>query len=101
MAKQFTMIDEDFTCLNCHQVIDSLGYTARDHCPHCLYSIHVDNNPGDRLNECHGLLKPIKIENFKNSYKIIYQCQKCGAIKKNIMARDDNFDLIIKLSTNL
>lgn len=100
MTKQFTMIDEDFKCLNCHQLVNPLGYTARDHCPHCLHSLHVDNNPGDRANNCHGLLKPIKIENFKKTYKIIYQCQTCGIVKKNIMARDDNFDLIIELSKN-
>ena len=96
--KQFTMRDESFTCENCHKEVKPLGYTARDHCPYCLYSKHVDIMPGDRLNECQGLLKPIGIEKFKDTYKIVYQCQKCNQIHKNIMAKDDNFDLIIKLS---
>ena len=93
------MIDEKFICENCHKEVNELGYTARDHCPHCLYSKHVDINPGDRLNSCKGLLKPIDIEKFKDTYKIIYKCTKCQEIHKNIMARDDNYDLIIKLST--
>ena len=58
----------------------------------------MDKNPGDRLNNCQGLLKPIGIEKFKNTYKIIYQCEKCKENHKNIMAQDDNMDLIIQLS---
>ncbi len=93
------MIDENFICENCNKYVKKLNYTARDHCPHCLYSKHVDINPGDRKSTCLGLLVPIDIEKFKNTYKIVYKCQKCGMMHKNIMAADDNFDLIIDLST--
>lgn len=96
--KKFNMIDEDFICENCNYSVKKLNYTARDHCPNCLYSKHVDINPGDRLNACKGLLQPIGIEKFKDTYKIIYECKKCGALHKNIIAKDDNFDLIIDLS---
>ena len=96
--KKFNMIDEKFICEKCNKEIDIAGYTARDHCNHCLYSKHVDINPGDRLNSCKGLLKPIGIEKFKDTYKIIYKCEKCNQTHKNIMAIDDNFDLIIELS---
>ena len=99
--KRFRMIDEEFICDNCHSIVKPLGYTARDHCPYCLYSKHVDILPGDRQNPCHGFLIPIAIEKYKNTYKIIYKCNKCNQIHKNIMANDDNFDLIIKLSTNV
>ena len=98
--KKFTMIDEKFKCENCGMDVDILKYSARDHCPYCLYSKHVDIMPGDRLNECKGLLKPIGIEKYKNTYKIIYKCLKCGQFHKNIMAYDDNYDLIVKLSVN-
>ncbi len=96
--KRFNMIDEGFTCEQCGKNVTKLEYTARDHCPYCLYSKHVDINPGDRLNECKGLLKPIDIEKYKDTYKIIYKCNKCGETHKNIMAKDDNIDLIIELS---
>ena len=75
--KRFNMIDEEFTCENCHKRVTKLGYTAR------------------------GLLKPIGIEKYKDTYKIIYQCDKCKGIHKNIMAKDDNIDLIIELSKNV
>ena len=96
--KKFNMIDEEFTCENCNKKVSKLKYTARDHCPFCLYSKHVDINPGDRANNCKGLLVPIEIEKFKDTYKIIYKCQKCGATHKNIIAKDDNMDAIIELS---
>ena len=96
--KTFTMRDEEFICENCGKQVSKLNYTARDHCPFCLYSKHVDINPGDRLNTCKGLLKPIAIEKFKDNYKIVYKCAKCNQIHKNIMASDDDMDIIIKLS---
>lgn len=96
--KKFTMIDESFVCGYCGKFVTKLGYTARDHCPYCLYSKHVDLNPGDRLNPCRGLLKPIGIEKFKKSYKILYRCEKCHKDHKNIIANDDNMELIIQLS---
>lgn len=96
--KKFNMIDEDFICENCGKMVSKANYTARDHCPYCLYSKHIDINPGDRLNDCKGLLEPVSIEKFKDTYKIIYKCNKCNKIHKNIMANDDNIDLIIELS---
>lgn len=96
--KLFNMINEDFICENCGFEVNKSKYTARDHCPNCLYSKHLDINPGDRLNDCKGLMKPIGIEKFKDSFKIIYKCTKCGEIHKNIIHNDDNMDEIIKLS---
>lgn len=96
--KNFTMRDEEFICENCKELVSPLGYTARDHCPHCLYSKHVDIMPGDRQNTCKGLLKPTGIEKFKDTYKILYKCTSCNELHKNIMAKDDNIELIIELS---
>lgn len=98
---KFKMIDEPFTCEVCEKQIKPLGYTARDHCPYCLSSKHVDINPGDREATCHGILKPVAIEPFKKgTYKIVYKCEKCGIQKKNIAAKDDNFDLIVQIMSN-
>ena len=98
--KRFNMRDEEFICLNCGSKVSKLNYTARDHCPYCLYSLHIDILPGDRKNNCLGLFKPIGIEKYRDTYKIIYQCQKCHQFHKNIMANDDNMNLIIELSKN-
>ncbi len=99
MKKNFTVIDEEFTCINCGNVVPKLNYSSRNHCNHCLHSLHVDKNPGDREETCKGLLVPIDFEKYKDTYKIIYKCEKCNMIRKNIMARDDNFDYLVKLSS--
>ncbi len=96
--KKFTRRDENFTCENCNKNVMPLQYTSRDHCPYCLYSKHVDIFPGDRQNQCHGLLKPIGIEKFKDTYKILYKCTKCNQLHKNIMAKDDSIEKIIEIS---
>jgi len=98
--KRFNMIDENFICEYCGKEVSKLNYTARDHCPFCLYSKHVDILPGDRKNECCGLLKPIDIEKFKDTYKIIYKCEKCNKEHKNIIANDDDFNMILKIMQN-
>ena len=97
--KKFNMIDEEFICENCQKQVSKLEYSARDHCPYCLCSKHVDINPGDRSNECLGILDPIDIEKFKHTYKRVYKCRKCGQLHKNIMANDDDMNMIIKIST--
>ncbi len=99
--KTFNMIDESFICEHCGKNVQKLNYTARDHCPYCLYSKHVDIMPGDRKNSCCGLLEPVSIEKFKDNFKIIYKCQKCKELHKNIMAKDDDMNLIIKLSNQI
>ena len=96
--KLFNMVNENFICEYCGKEVKKSNYTARDHCPFCLYSKHLDINPGDRMNKCKGLMKPIKLEKFKDTFKIIYQCEKCHQFHKNIVHNDDNMDEIIKLS---
>ena len=96
--KKFNELDEGFICENCHKEVNPLNYSSRDHCPYCLYSKHVDINPGDRNNNCHGLLKPIEIEKYKDTYKIIYECEKCKEKHKNIIAKDDDMNKIIEIS---
>lgn len=99
--KQFTKRDEEFICENCGKQVPKLGYTSRDHCPTCLCSKHVDNLPGDRSENCHGILRPIGVElSSKKGYVIIYKCDKCGKIRKNKSAEDDNKELIIELTVN-
>lgn len=70
-SSKFTKIDEEFVCENCGRVVPKLGYTCRNHCPYCLYSKHLDINPGDRAETCHGILEPIGIRN-KSQKRICY-----------------------------
>ena len=96
-------------CGNCGQEF-SLSVpkgTHRDHCPYCLYSVHIDNKPGDRNAWCGSgthddwtpsKLVPIKTITAKNgNFSIVYQCEKCNAKKVNKAAADDNSEELSKL----
>jgi rubrerythrin len=89
---------EDFVCENCGTNVKGSGYT--NHCPECLWSKHVDVSPGDRLEKCGGLMEPVSIEVKGGEYTIFYRCTKCGIKKPNKSAQEDNFEVILKLSTN-
>lgn len=100
-----------FSCKNCNEDISTEGFIGtcnRNHCPHCLYSLHVDKTPGDRLEKCRSLMEPIgltfKEEGFdkygnkkQGELMIIHKCKKCGKININRIAADDGTDKIMKL----
>jgi len=94
--KKFTKKIEDFVCENCGTKVSGNGYT--NHCPNCLYSKHVDINPGDRMSECGGLMKPIEILQKNGEFIILHKCEKCGFERKNKVSDKDNINTIIKLS---
>ena len=99
--KNFTKNDNGFVCVNCGREVNPLGYTSRNHCPHCLCSLHVDVLPGDRANTCKGIQRPIAVEqNAKKGYIIIYKCDKCKAITRNKYAEDDDFEELLKIAKN-
>lgn len=96
MAKHFLRCIEDFVCENCGERVKGNGYT--NHCPNCLFSKHVDINPGDRKATCGGIMEPTRIENGRKGFTIIFRCKKCGEVKKNKSSENDNTDKIIELS---
>jgi len=96
--KKFTRCIEDFICLHCGAAIHGDGYT--NHCPNCLWSMDVDNNPGDRKSNCGGAMRPIGIESSGDKFIIIHKCEKCAKVRRQRAHENDNMDAIIKLSQN-
>ena len=102
--KRFTKNDNTFVCANCGREVLPMGSSSRNHCPFCLCSLHVDINPGDRANECGGLMRPIRSEpDSKHGFIIIHRCEKCGEIRRNraalnAKAQNDNRSLLIRLT---
>jgi len=90
----FVMYNESFECEYCHASITPHPEgSARNHCPSCLCSKHVDDtSPGDRASLCHGKMQPIDIDYRKNKgYMIQHQCVKCKKVMLNKVAPDDKF----------
>ncbi len=96
-----------FTCLNCGSNVPPLiNGSCRNHCPFCLYSLHIDINPGDRASSCQGVLEPTGVDySPKKGWIIIHKCKSCGVVKRNKAALNDpncpdNYEEILRLSTN-
>lgn len=85
--------EESFTCKVCSMTVEPVGAGTdhRNHCPNCLSSIHVDNEPGDRASECHGIMEPISVWVRKNGeWALIHRCKVCGKLSSNRVAADDS-----------
>ncbi len=95
-TKKFQKKVENFICENCGLKVIGNGYT--NHCPNCLYSKHVDVNPGDRGSNCLGLMKPIDLIYKNNNFYIVHQCVKCKHQKNNKAVPGDNFAKLIDLT---
>lgn len=89
----FIAREEPFTCSHCGAAIEPLGSGSyRNHCPHCLWSKHVDHEgPGDRASLCQGLMAPVGIDHdAKKGWMILHRCVKCGKEIPNKTAPDDD-----------
>lgn len=96
--KGFIRTIEDFNCAHCGAVVHGNGYT--NHCPNCLWSRHVDNNPGDRAATCGGMMQPISVESDGERFIITHKCEICGKEKRQRTTDNDNIDTIIDISRN-
>lgn len=98
-TKRFTKNDNSFICANCGNEVPPLKYTSRNHCPKCLCSLHLDVNPGDRASDCAGVMDPVTAEpDPKKGFIITHKCRKCGALRRNKAADDDDRAKLIKLT---
>ncbi|MCL2704437.1 MAG: RNHCP domain-containing protein [Defluviitaleaceae bacterium] len=89
-----------FTCEKCGRDVLRLERESyRNHCPFCLYSKHVDVEPGDRLNECGGLMAPVGARLSAKGAQVLHKCGVCGFARYNLITDDsrqpDDYDLFL------
>ena len=90
-----------FICKVCSRPVapDTAGSAHRNHCPNCLTSLHVDEEPGDRAADCGGQMEPIGVWVRKNGeWAIIHRCRRCGHLSSNRVAADDNPMLLMSIA---
>lgn len=91
VSQNFKKVNEAFNCQHCGRDVPIASKTCRNHCPFCLYSKHVDRSPGDRQNQCQGLLKPVAYHHHsKKGLMIDFKCLRCGEESRNIANLDDS-----------
>lgn len=92
-----------FTCAHCGGTVPPLtNGSYRNHCPYCLYSVHVDRVPGDRASGCGGLMRPVALRGRPGRHpQLLHGCERCGAVRANRAAFDtaapDDLDLLLAL----
>ena len=104
MQRRFTKINEGFVCEHCgYEVLPLKTGSCRNHCPRCLWSKHVDIFPGDRMEDCQGMMEPIGIDyRASKGYIVVHRCVRCGAVCRNKLVFDDpdqpdDFDIVLDL----
>lgn len=95
MARRFERTKEDFLCGNCGRAVHGNGYT--NHCPACLWSRHVDVNPGDRAATCGGSMEPVAAVRKNGAWVILHRCTSCGFERKNKTVPEDDFDALLRI----
>jgi RNHCP domain len=92
---RFSRQPEDFDCGRCAQLVRGNGYT--NHCPHCLWSRHVDVLPGDRAATCGELMEPIGALHEGGRTVLVQRCVGCGRVWRNKVGPDDDPDAVLGL----
>jgi hypothetical protein len=98
MSTKFKKNKEDFVCEKCGTEVKGNGFT--NHCSKCLWSKHVDIFPGDRMEECGGLMEPVDAIQNGGEWSVVQKCEKCGKIHKNKLSPDDNFNALLDIKKN-
>lgn len=92
-SPQFQRRIEDFVCEHCGVQVHGNGYT--NHCPECLWSKHVDEQPGDRAAKCGGMMKPCMLEGSSPEYDLVHVCEMCGYTHRNRVVAGDNATAVL------
>lgn len=93
MSQHFQRTKEDFTCEHCEAFVVGDGYT--NHCPRCLWSKHVDVHPGDRAEECGGLMEPVQLIKKGDSFSLVQRCTRCGEERSVRTGEGDDLSVLL------
>lgn len=90
-----------FSCAHCRAHVEPLtNGSYRNHCPYCLWSRHVDTQPGDRASRCRGMMEPVAVRATKKGLQLVHRCVRCGEVRVNRVAQQtiqpDDIDRIVE-----
>jgi hypothetical protein len=92
---------QSFRCVHCRLDVPTSapGTAHRNHCPNCLWSRHLDDDPGDRASDCLSSMEPIAITVRKDGeWVLIHRCNGCDTLSSNRIAGDDNPLLLVRIA---
>jgi RNHCP domain len=96
-------LPDSFRCRHCHLDVPTAapGTAHRNHCPHCLWSRHVDDAPGDRAASelCGSAMEPIAVSvRGAGEWVLVHRCTGCGSVRLNRTAGDDSPLLLVRIA---
>lgn len=105
-----------FGCDHCNEWVpidESIGTHNRNHCPHCLWSKHMDaDKPGDRKSDCKSGMKPVALtfkgeamdkyaggdtERRLGELMLVHECTAGDRVRINRIAADDSTDALLNV----
>ncbi|MFE9245204.1 RNHCP domain-containing protein [Nocardiopsis sp. NPDC006938] len=91
-----------FRCAHCRLDVPmrAPGTAHRNHCPHCLTSLHVDGRvPGDRASDCRGRMEAAGVSTRADGeWLVLHRCLSCGQLSANRVAGDDNARALMRIA---
>lgn len=96
MSRRFARKVEDFACSRCGAAVAGDGYT--NHCPRCLWSLHVDIDPGDRAADCGGPMRPVRVDIKGDRRTLVHVCETCGAERRCRTSPGDDRDALLAVA---
>jgi RNHCP domain len=96
-------LPDSFRCRHCRLDVPTAapGTAHRNHCPHCLWSRHVDDAPGDRAAAelCGSAMEPIAVSvRGAGEWVLVHRCTGCGSVHLNRTAGDDSPLLLVRIA---
>ena len=101
MSRKSRRETSGFTCIHCDRFVPTatFGSRHRNHCPGCLWSRHLDEEPGDRRCACRAPMAPVALEvRADGEWAIVHRCTGCASLRTNRIAGDDDAGSLLALA---
>lgn len=91
-----------FICGHCKKRVPAVapGARPRSHCPHCLWSLHVQDDKAESAGQCQGQMEPVGVSTQAGGeWSLVHHCRQCHVTQVNTIAVDDNAAALLAIGS--
>jgi hypothetical protein len=95
---------QTFTCEHCGREVPAVapGTRPRSHCPHCLWSLHVEPATANKPVACKGQMEPVAVSTEPGgAWSLVHRCRRCATTHVHAIAVDDNGAALLTIGSRL
>lgn len=99
--KTHSVLTDTFACVRCGLTVTGAAPDGvrRNHCPSCLYSLHVLDHAAGGRSACGSRMAPISIAVLRGGdWMVIHRCTRCGELTSNPICQDDNQLILMRMA---